>query len=81
MELDALFNERPTEKPRLPRSKMTELVAALRKLNHLPNRKKQREALRKLPQFEQYHLTEDVLREAEKQLPRKRGRKLLLPNQ
>ena len=52
---------------------MPELVAALRALEHLPNRKNQREALRK--QFKQYHLTDDVLRVVEKQVPRKPGRK------
>jgi hypothetical protein len=74
-ELDALLNEQPAEKAGLPRAKMPDLVAALRTLDHLPNREKQREALRKLPEFERYHLTDDVLREAEKQVPRKVGRK------
>jgi hypothetical protein len=73
-ELDTLLCENPAEKPGLPGAKMPELVAALRELNHLPNRTKQREALRKLPEFERYHLTDDVLREAEKQVPRKPGR-------
>lgn len=72
-ELHALLSEQLTEKPGLPGAKVPELVAALRALEHLPNRKKQREALRK--QFKQYHLTDDVLREVEKQVPRKPGRK------
>ena len=72
-ELDALLSEQLAEKPGLPGAKVPELVAALRALEHLPNREKQREALRK--QFEQYHLTDDVLRQAEKQVPRKPGRK------
>ena len=58
---------------------MQDLVAALRTLDHLPNREEQREALRKMPEFERYHLTDDVLREAEKQVPRRPGRKQLHP--
>lgn len=73
--LDALLSEQPAEKPGLPRTKMPDLVAALRTLNDFSNRSKQREAARKLPDFERYHLTDDVFREAEKQVPRKPGRK------
>jgi hypothetical protein len=80
-ELDALLSEQPAEKPGLPGAKMPDLVAALRTLDDLPNREKQREALRKLPEFERYHLTDDVFREAEKQVPRKPGRKSLRPEQ
>jgi hypothetical protein len=79
-ELDALLSEQPAEKRRLPRAKKPDLVTALRTLDHLPNRQKQREAVRKLPEFEGYHLTDDVFREAEKQVPRKRGRKPLRPD-
>lgn len=79
LELDALLSERPATKRALPNAKIPDLVAALRTLDDLPNRKKQREALRKLPEFERYHLTDDVFREAEKQVPRKRGRKPLRP--
>jgi hypothetical protein len=74
-ELDALLSEQPSKKRPLPKSKIPELVAALRKLDNLPNRAKQREALRKLPEFEQYHLTDDVLRETERRAPRGPGRK------
>jgi hypothetical protein len=74
-ELDALLSEQPSKKRPLPKSKIPELVAALRKLDNLPNREKQREALRKLPEFEQYHLTDHVLREAERRAPRDPGRK------
>jgi hypothetical protein len=74
-ELDALLSEpHPKTKP-FPGAKMPDLVAALRRLDDLPNREKQREALRKLPEFEPYHLTDDVFREAEKHVPRKPGRK------
>jgi hypothetical protein len=78
-ELDALLSERPAGKRELPRAKIPELVVALRGLDHLPTRDKQRAALRKLPEFEQYHLTDDALREAEKQVPRKPGRKRTSP--
>jgi hypothetical protein len=80
-ELDAQLSEQPAKKPGLPGSKMSDLVAALLTLDSLPNREKQREALRKLPEFERYHLTDEVLREAEKQVPRKPGRKPLRPKQ
>jgi hypothetical protein len=80
-EVDALLSEQPANKLPLPRAKMPEVVAALRKLDDLPNREKQREALRKLPEFERYHLTDDVFREAEKQVPRKPGRKPSHPEQ
>ena len=58
---------------------MPTLIEALRKLDDLPSREKQREALRQLPEFERYHLTDDVLREAEKKVPRSPGRKRLTP--
>jgi hypothetical protein len=74
-ELDALLSEQAAQKPSLPSGKMSGLVAALRTLDHLPNREKQRKALRNLPEFERYHLTDEVLREAEQQVPRKPGRK------
>jgi len=80
-ELDALLSEQPSKKRPLPESKIPELVAALHKLDNLPNREKQREALRKLPEFEQYHLTDDVLRKAAKQAPRGPGRKRPGPEQ
>jgi hypothetical protein len=80
-ELDALLSEPHPKKKTFPRAKMPGLVAALRRLDDLPNREKQREALRKLPEFEPYHLTDDVFREAEKQVPRKPGRKQPPPKQ
>jgi hypothetical protein len=74
-ELNALLSEPPAKKRPFPKAKMPDLVAALRTLDHLPTRDEQREALRNLPEFAQYQLTDDVLREAEKQVPRKPGRK------
>ena len=78
-ELDKLLTEQPAGKRPFPRTKMPDLVAALRTLGDLANREQQREALRKMPEFERYHLTDDVLREAEKQVPRRPGRKRLHP--
>jgi hypothetical protein len=75
--LDALLSEQPAKKRPLPEAKKPELVAAMRSQDHLPTRKKQREAVRKLPEFEPYHLTHHLFREAEKQVPRTRGRKPL----
>ena len=79
-ELDGLLSEQPPNKRPFPKSKMPALVAALRTLDDL-SRRQQREALRRLPEFEQYHLTDGVLREAEKQVPSKPGRKPLRPEQ
>jgi hypothetical protein len=76
-ELKVLLEPQPTKKLPFPTAKMPALIEALRKLDDLPNRKKQREALHKLPEFERYHLTADVLREAEKKVPRSPGRKWL----
>jgi hypothetical protein len=78
-ELDALFNERSAESSAFPAAKMKDFVAALRLLDHLPSRKEQREALRKLPEFSRYHLTDKIFREAEKQIPREPGRKPTRP--
>jgi hypothetical protein len=80
-ELDALLSDQSAKKATLLKSKIPELVAAMRKFDKRLNRKEQREALRKLPEFERYHLTDDVFREAEKQVPRKPGRKPLDPEQ
>ena len=79
-ELDALLSEQPPKKRTFHNSKMQALVAALRTLDHL-SRREQREAVRRLREFEQYHITDDVLREAEKRMPRKPGRKPRRPEQ
>jgi hypothetical protein len=81
LELDALLSEQPAKKRRFPEAKMPDLVAALRTRDHLPNREKQREAVRKLRDFEPYHLTDRNFRIAEKQVPRRSGRKRLRPEQ
>jgi hypothetical protein len=79
-ELNALLSEQPPQKPPFPESKIPELVEAMRKLDNL-NRAQQRAALRESPEFQRYHLTDRRFREAEKQVPRSRGRKSLRPEQ
>jgi hypothetical protein len=72
-ELRNLLTEQPAEKRRLPRSKIPELVAALRELGG--NRQAQYEALCELPQFREFKITRADFREAARHLPRKGGRK------
>ena len=76
-ELDALLT---AKKRPLPASKVRELVEAMRKLEDL-TRVKQRATLCQSPEFKQYHITDDQFREAEKQVPARRGRKSLRPEQ
>jgi hypothetical protein len=72
-ELWKLLTAQPTEKRRLPRSKIPELVAALRELGG--NRQAQYQALCELPQFREFKITRADFREAARHLPRKGGRK------
>jgi hypothetical protein len=72
-ELQKLLTERPAEKRRLPRSKIPELVAALRELGG--NREAQYGALCELPQFQEFKITRADFREVARHLPRKGGRK------
>jgi hypothetical protein len=76
-ELDALLtaNKRP-----LPPSKVRELAEAMRKLEDL-TRVEQRAALCQSTEFGQYYITDGQFREAEKQVPRRSGRKRLRPEQ
>jgi hypothetical protein len=76
-ELDALLT---TNKRPLPQSKVRELAEAMRKLEDL-TRVEQRAALRQSTEFGQYHITDDQFREAERQVPRRSGRKRLRPEQ
>ena len=69
-ELDRLLSDQPAQKRSLPELKIPDLVAAMRTHADL-NRARQREALRKSPEFERYHITDDRFREAEKQVPRR----------
>ena len=57
---DLLLTEQPDRKRPLPESKFPDLVAAMRSHNDSPNRKEQREVVRKLPEFERYHITDAV---------------------
>jgi hypothetical protein len=74
-ELDALLSEPKKPKTRLPDSKKPALAAALGRLDKLPNRPAQFEALRELPEFERYNLTDKILREAARKAPRAPGAK------
>jgi hypothetical protein len=73
LELDRLLRAEPAEKRSLPRSKIPELVAALRELGG--NRQAQYEALCELPRFREFKVTRADFREAARHLPRKGGRK------
>jgi len=74
-ELDTLLSEQQAPKRPLPESRKPELAAALLKLDHLPNRAAQREAVRELPEFRQYRITDAVFREVSKKVPRPLGRR------
>jgi hypothetical protein len=79
-ELDALLDKQPAKKQPLPPSKEKDLVQAMLNLHHL-SRSQQRDAVCKLPEFERHHITDRQFREAEKQVPARRGRKPLHPEQ
>jgi hypothetical protein len=81
LDLDRILSDQPAKKLPFPVSKLPELVTAMRTHNDKPNRKELREALRKLPEFEPYQLTDAVFREAERQVPRNPGRKAPNPEQ
>jgi hypothetical protein len=72
-ELDALLSELKTAKKRLPESKKPALAAALGRLDNLPNRKAQLKALRELPEFSPYKITDAIFREATRKVPRGPG--------
>ncbi|MFZ1884043.1 MAG: hypothetical protein WAU53_10710 [Rhodoplanes sp.] len=74
-ELDALLSEQPVKKRPLPEAKVPELVAALRKLDDLPNRTAQLQALCNMPDFREFKITDALFREAARQAPRDPGRK------
>jgi hypothetical protein len=73
IELRELLSEQPAEKRQLPRSKIPELVAALRELGG--TRQAQYELLCALPQFRGFKITRADFREAARHLPREPGRK------
>ncbi len=70
----ALLSEEKAAKRQLPESIKPELVAALLDLNQLP-RTEQFKALRDMPRFRDYRITDAVLREATKKDPRPPGRR------
>ena len=74
-ELDALLSEQPAKKRSLPLAKMPELVAALRKLDDLPNRAAQLQALCNMPEFREFKITNALFRRAARQVPRDAGRR------
>ncbi len=74
-ELDSLLSAEPNKKRSLPRSKIPELVVALRELGGLPNREAQHKALCELPQFREFEITRADFREAARRVPRGPGRK------
>jgi hypothetical protein len=74
-ELEALLSEQPAKKRPLPMAKMPELVEALRKLDDLPNRAAQFQALCDMPEFREFKITDALFREAARQVPRDPGRK------
>jgi hypothetical protein len=74
-ELDALLSEQPAKKRAFPNAKMSMLMTALRKLDDL-NREAQLQALRDMPEFREYTITDALFREAAKEAgPRRAGRK------
>ena len=74
-ELDALLTERLVKKRPFPRAKMPDLLAALRKLDDLPNRKDQFRALCEMTEFREFKITNPLFREAARLAPRGAGRK------
>jgi hypothetical protein len=75
-EIGLVLNEEPAKKRPLPAAKASELVAALRRLDDLPNRAAQREALCTMPEFQEYKITDRQFREASRMAgARRAGRK------
>ena len=74
-ELDGLLSEQPAKKRPFPIAKMPELVAALHKLDDLPNRAAQHQAVSNMPEFREFRITNARFREAARQAPRGPGRK------
>jgi hypothetical protein len=75
-DVDALLSDQPAKKRPFPGAKMPELVAALRKLDDLPNRAAQLQALSNMPEFREFTITNILFRQAAKKAgPRRAGRK------
>jgi hypothetical protein len=78
LDLQKLLSEEAVKKRPLPESKKPELVTALRRLDHLPNRAAQLKALRE--EFHDYKITHEVFRELAKILPRSSGHQSRRPS-
>jgi hypothetical protein len=74
LELGVVLSNQQTTKRHLPAKEFPKLVAALRSLVHL-SRPAQRNAIRELPEFRGYRITEKLFRKAAQQVPRETGRK------
>jgi hypothetical protein len=75
LELDRLLSVETARRRPFPRAKIRDLAAALRGLDHLPNRAAQLQALRELPEFREYEITHAVFRQAAKNFPRRSGQR------
>ncbi len=74
-ELNKLLSDEPAKKRPFPRSRIPDLVAALRNLEALPNRRAQYQALCELPELREFKITDANFREAARHFPRDPGRK------
>jgi len=74
-QLDRLLSDQPLKKRRFSESKMPELVNALGKLDCLPNRRAQFQALCDMPEFREFKITHALFRQAATHKPRDAGRK------
>ena len=74
-EFDKLLTGEPAKRRPFPRSRLPDLVAALRKLEDLPDRRAQYQALCELAEFREFKITHANFREAARHLPRDPGRK------
>ena len=74
-ELNKLLSDEPAKKRPFPRSRIPDLVAALRKLEALPNRRAQYQALCEPPELREFKITDANFREAARHLPRGPDRK------
>jgi hypothetical protein len=74
-ELNKLLSNEPATKRPFPRSRLADLAAALRRLDNLPNRAAQHQALCELPDFREFKITHSDFRAAARQVPRDPGRK------
>ncbi len=74
-EFDQLLTGEPAKRRPFPRSRLPDLIAALRKLEDLPDRRAQYQALCELAEFREFKITHAYFREAARYVPRNPGRK------